>query len=101
METTQLPPHSKEFLSLLISHQIEYLLVGGYAVGYHGFPRSTVDIDIWVARSQENARKLVQLLIAFGFEAADLQEEWFLQESRVFRMGVAPTASKFLLTSTG
>ena len=49
MATIRFPPDFKEFLQLLNSHQIEYLLIGGYAVGYHGYPRSTGDIDVWIA----------------------------------------------------
>jgi hypothetical protein len=48
----------KEFLQLLITHEVEYLLVGGIAVGYHGYPRATVDLDIWVSRKPRNAAKL-------------------------------------------
>ena len=49
MATIQLPPDFKEFLQLLNSHDVQYLIVGGYAVGYHGYPRATGDLDIWVA----------------------------------------------------
>ena len=62
MATTQLPPDFKEFLRLLNSHQVEYLLIGGYAVGYHGYPRATGDMDLWVAIHQNNAEKLVAAL---------------------------------------
>ena len=55
MGKMQLPPDFKEFLQLLNSHKVEYLIVGGYAIGYHGFPRTTGDIDIWVAISDRNA----------------------------------------------
>lgn len=47
----ELPDDFKEFLKLLNSHQVEYLLIGGYAVGYHGYPRTTNDMDVWVYRS--------------------------------------------------
>ena len=62
-----LPPDFKEFLRLLNSAQIEYLVVGGYAVGYHGYPRPTGDLDIWVAALPGNAVKLVDALAKFGF----------------------------------
>ena len=55
MATIRLPPDFKEFLQLLNAHQVEYLLVGGYAVGYHGYPRATVDMDIWIRRGAANA----------------------------------------------
>ena len=53
MATTRLPRDFKEFFLLLNEHEVEYLLVGGYAVSYHGYPRATVDLDIWVSRSQK------------------------------------------------
>jgi len=49
MATIHLPPDFKEFLKLLNAKGVEYLLIGGYAVGYHGYPRATADMDIWVA----------------------------------------------------
>ena len=51
MATILLPPDFKDFLRLLHSSAVEYLVVGGYAVGYHGYPRATGDLDIWVAPS--------------------------------------------------
>ncbi len=68
MATVHLPPDFKEFLRLLSDHKVEYLLVGGYAVGYHGYPRATVDMDIWVAIDPENAARLVSALVEFGFD---------------------------------
>ena len=56
MTTIQLPPDFKEFLQLLNIHSVEYLLIGGYAVGYYGYPRATGDMDIWVAFSPDNIR---------------------------------------------
>ena len=58
MATTLLPPDFKEFLKLLNVHAVEYLLVGGHAVGYHGYPRATVDMDVWTHRTPDNAAKL-------------------------------------------
>lgn len=61
MATIRLPRDFREFLSLLSSHKVKYLLVGGYAVGFHGYPRATADMDIWVSRTEENAQKLVSV----------------------------------------
>lgn len=58
----QLPPDFKEFLRLLNFHQVEYLLIGGYAVGYYGFVRATGDMDIWVNINTANATKVVAAL---------------------------------------
>lgn len=75
---------------MLNAHQVEYLLIGGYAVGYHGYPRATVDMDVWVAISPINAEKLLLVLEEFGFKSPELTTELFLQEKRIVRMGVAP-----------
>ena len=53
MVTINLPQDFKEFLQLLNEHDVKYLLVGGYAVGYHGYPRATVDMDIWVEMNRD------------------------------------------------
>ena len=66
MEKIELHQDFKDFLKLLNSHNVEYLLVGGYAVGYHGYPRATGDMDIWVAVSESNALKTAKVLIDFG-----------------------------------
>lgn len=58
MATIQLPPNFKEFLKLLNEYKVEYLLVGGYAVGYYGYPRATADMDIWIAMQPKNAEKM-------------------------------------------
>jgi hypothetical protein len=60
MATIQLPPDFKEFLQLLNAHRVEYLLIGGYAVGYYGYPRATADMDIWVAMAPRNANKRIR-----------------------------------------
>ena len=54
-----LPDDFKEFLNLLNANGVEYLLIGGYAVGYHGYPRATNDIDIWIAVNEKNAERMV------------------------------------------
>ena len=67
MDTIHLPPDFKEFFRWLNLHEVEYLLVGGYAVGYHGYPRATMDIDIWIESTPENAQKVFSALESFGF----------------------------------
>ena len=55
----ELPPNFKEFLKLLNENEARYLLIGGYAVGYHGYPRATNDMDIWIAVHSDNAKRVV------------------------------------------
>ena len=97
----QLPPDFKEFLKLLNSHQVEYLLIGGYAVGYHGYPRATGNMDLWVAIRQNNAEKLVAVLGEFGFNPPQLSADLFLQENQIIRMGVPPMRIELLTTISG
>jgi len=86
----ELPPDFKEFLKLLKEHNVRYLLIGGYAVGYHGYARATEDMDIWVAIHPENAERLVAVLKTFGFDLPELKPELFLKENHIIRMGVPP-----------
>ena len=97
----QLPPDFKEFLKLLNSHRVEYLLVGGYAVGYHGYPRATGDMDLWVAVRQNNAEKLVVVLREFGLTSPQLSADIFLQENQIIRMGIPPMRIELLTTISG
>lgn len=59
--------HFREFIELLESREVEYLVVGGYAVGVHGFPRYTGDLDVFVALKENNAKKILRVLEEFGF----------------------------------
>ena len=97
MATIHLPPDFKEFLRLLNSNNVEYLLVGGYAVGYHGYHRLTADLDIWIAMHPQNGDKLVKVLKEFGFDLPELTPELFQLENKVIRMGVPPNISSNLM----
>ena len=97
----RLPQDFREFLQLLHSHKVEYLLIGGYAVGCHGHPRATGDIDFWVAMHPENARRLVNLLRQFGFASTPIDPALFLQEKKVIRMGNSPLRIELLTTISG
>ena len=101
MATTQLPPDFKEFLQLLHSNRVEYLLIGGYAVGYYGYPRATADIDIWVSTAPENAEKLVRVLKQFGFDLPQLSTELFTQDNQVIRMGRPPMRIEIITSISG
>ena len=101
MAMIHLPPDFKEFLKLLNAHQVEYLLIGGYAVGYHGYPRATADMDIWVAKNPANAEKIVSVLKEFGFNLPDLSPELFLKEWQIIRLGVPPVRIEIATTISG
>ncbi|HEY4720300.1 MAG TPA: hypothetical protein VII92_00520, partial [Anaerolineae bacterium] len=63
----------KEFIQSLNDNQVRYLVVGGYAVALHGYPRYTKDIDIWVELAAANAANIVRALDQFGFSSLGLQ----------------------------
>jgi predicted nucleotidyltransferase len=98
---TLLPNDFKEFLTLLNAHGVEYLLVGGYAVGYYGYPRATNDIDIWIAVDQNNAERVVAVVKEFGFETPELSASLFLVERNVVRMGLPPMRIELLTAIDG
>jgi predicted nucleotidyltransferase len=97
----QLPKDFVEFLQLLNSNEVEYLVVGGYAVGLYGYPRATVDLDVWVASTPWNAGKLVSVLKQFGFDTPVLSPELFTQKNKVIRMGNPPIRIEILTTISG
>ena len=101
MATIHLPSDFKEFLKLLNAHQVEYLLIGGYAVGYHGYPRATADMDIWIAINPANADKIVAALKEFGFDPLELSPELFLKEWQIIRLGVPPVRIELATTVSG
>ena len=101
MATIRQPPDFKEFLRLLEGNEVEYLLIGGYAVGFHGYPRATVDMDIWVATTPDNAPRVVTVLKEFGFDVPELSPELFLTEDQVIRMGMPPVRLEILTSISG
>lgn len=90
MAVVNLPPDFREFLRLLNERQVEYLLIGGYAVAYHGYPRATADMDIWIAPTPQNAKRVVDTLQVFGFAFPELTADLFLTEGQIIRLGVPP-----------
>lgn len=86
----QLPPDFKEFLRLLNARCVEYLVVGGYAVGYHGRPRATGDLDVWIAVDEPNAQRVMDALRDFGFEEPGIDVSDLRQPGKIFRMGMPP-----------
>jgi len=97
----KLAPDFKEFLKLINSKNVEYLLIGGYAVGYHGYPRATNDLDIWIAIHPDNAKKMLDTLIEFGFDGPELSVEVFLKERNIIRIGNPPIRIEILTLISG
>ena len=96
-----LPDDFREFLKLLTEADVEYLLIGGYAVGYHGYPRTTADMDIWVAISPDNAARLVDVFKRFGMQDSQLTSSLFLEQGKIIRMGVPPMRIEVLTEIDG
>ena len=90
MAMIRLPGDFKEFLKLLTFHRAEYLLVGGIAVGIHGYIRATGDMDIWISRSPENATRVPRAVRESGFDVAEPLEYLFCVPEKVYRMGMPP-----------
>src|SRR2546426_11344730 len=90
MDPRSLTKDFKEFLQCLNARDVEYLVIGGHAVAFHGYPRATADLDVWVAVNSANASRIVTSLRDFGFAVPELSPDLFLREDRVIRMGVAP-----------
>ena len=97
----ELPRDFKEFLRLLADKGVQYLLIGGYAVGYQGYPRATQAMDIWIAVNPENADRMVEVLHQFGFDAPELSRDLFLKEDSIIRMGVPPVRIEVATTISG
>jgi hypothetical protein len=90
MDAPQLTADFREFLRLLNANRVEYLLVGGYAVGLHGYPRATIDLDVWIRASDENAARVLSSLGAFGFDVPSLEPRLFVDPRSIVRLGVPP-----------
>ncbi len=101
MERIELHLDFRDFLRLLILHKAEYLLVGGYAVGYHGYPRATADMDIWIALNEENASKIAKVLSDFGMPKEAVSKEIFLERDKVIRMGIPPVQIEVITGASG
>jgi predicted nucleotidyltransferase len=85
----EFPTDFYEFLKLLNDHQVEYLLIGGYAVGYHGYPRATGDMDIWIGCTEVTANKMVAVYRDFGL-VEGIESSLFLNPRGILRMGIPP-----------
>ncbi len=91
----------KEFIQSLNANGVRYLVVGGYAVAVHGHPRYTKDMDVWIARDEENAARMVRALEDFGFGSLGLREVDFLEPDQIIQLGYPPVRIDVLTTLVG
>ena len=91
----------KEFIQSLNGNQVRYLIVGGYAVAFHGHPRYTKDIDIWIEMTEENSENAIQALEQFGFGSLGLKKEDFLIPDQIIQLGYPPSRIDLINTLSG
>jgi hypothetical protein len=91
----------KEFIQSLNDNAVRYLVVGGYAVALHGYPRYTKDMDVWVEMTQENAARIVKALDQFGFGSLHLKEADFIVPDQIVQLGYPPRRIDILTTLPG
>ncbi len=79
-----------EFISLCNKHEVEYLVIGGYAVAIHGYPRYTKDIDVSIRISGKNSAAMIKVIKEFGFASLNLTSEDFTKEGGIIQLGYEP-----------
>ena len=97
----EVQPDFKELLALLNEHKVEYIIVGGYALAFHGAPRYTADLDILVKAGKQNAEHILSALHDFGFAHLDLKPADFQAPEMVIQLGVAPVRVDIITSLTG
>ncbi|MEM7513773.1 MAG: hypothetical protein AAF388_22795 [Bacteroidota bacterium] len=96
-----LHPDFKEFIESLNKNEVEYLLVGGYAVVIYGYVRATGDMDIWVNNSPENSIRVIEALKEFGFNFPNLDSSTIQQDDLVLQLGYPPYRIDIITTPSG
>jgi predicted nucleotidyltransferase len=91
----------KEFIELLNEYKVKYLVIGGYAVNFHGYPRYTKDIDFWLWMTKENIQNLIQAIRQFGFGSLDLEIKDFLTPENIIQLGFEPYRIDLLVAVDG
>jgi predicted nucleotidyltransferase len=101
MDAPLLTDDFREFLKSLNASHVEYLLVGGYAVGLHGYPRATIDLAAWVRATATNADRVITALRDFGFDNAMLRPELFINPDSLVRFGMPPFRIEIMTSIDG
>ncbi|PKN63034.1 MAG: hypothetical protein CVU57_21205 [Deltaproteobacteria bacterium HGW-Deltaproteobacteria-15] len=91
----------KDMLRALSEEKVRFLLVGAYALAAHGYPRATMDIDIWVMPSPHNADAVLRALVRFGAPFHNLTKEDLQRDGTVFQIGVAPRRIDIITAASG
>src|SRR5574340_1576720 len=91
----------RDMLHALSDEKVKFLLVGAYAMAAHGYPRATMDIDIWVMPSPQNADAVLRALRRFGAPLHDLTKEDLQKDGTIFQIGVAPRRIDIITAASG
>lgn len=91
----------KDFIELLNKHKVVYLIIGGYAMAFHGRPRYTGDLDIWIEISNSNAKKMVAVINEFGFASLGFTDSDFLSDKIINQIGYPPLRIDILTSIDG
>jgi len=91
----------KELFELFNRHRVEYMVIGGYALAFHGAPRYTGDMDIYVKPDTQNSERIMRALRDFGFGDTDLSAEDFVYPEKVIQLGVPPVRIDIITSITG
>ncbi len=97
----EVQPDFRELLALFNANQVEYMVIGGYALAFHGAPRFTGDLDVFVKPDPENARRIIESLDQFGFKSVELSVDDFQAPDQVVQLGVPPVRVDILTAITG
>ena len=90
-----------EFIESLNAHSVRYLVVGGYAVAFHGYPRYTKDLDIWLEPEIKNAQNVLKALNHFGFGSLDIESADLLEENNIIQLGYPPNRIDLITSLKG
>ena len=97
----EVQPDFRDLLALFNAHRVDYMIVGGYALAFHGAPRFTGDVDIFVKPDPENAQRVLDALGEFGFKSGDLTRADFESPDKVVQLGIPPVRVDIITSLTG
>ena len=91
----------RDLLALFNEHKVEYIIVGAYALGFHGAPRTTGDIDIFIKPERLNSQRVMEALDEFGFGSVGLSLEDFISSDKIVQLGFPPVRIDIITSMTG
>jgi hypothetical protein len=97
----EIPQDFRELLALLNAHDVDYMIVGAYALAYHGAPRFTGDLDLLVRPDEENAARIVRVLDEFGFGKVGIDQTDLVKPDQIIQLGVSPVRIDIITSITG